>query len=1743
MKGLSMLILMIGMGYFLPFKQHILKENILSFLLFKTPDGNDFFDHFDEDVVCNEFDLDSDDDACPNVIERDAVITSEDFTDGNNIGDNVDSDEIPKVGNLPQNIGSAQVSFPTSTLARPAVRDVNNYILGDAVFTIINAEANFTYELVTLTEESLSPPVIASSGNRSADLDLTILEEDVLIDASRITFKVVANNQDGCSFLLNYQPTLIYLDTDNDGVVDLLDLDDDNDGIIDGIEEAEVCLQPLNDSPVPFHNVTGDVNKINNGDYYTDSEPDTPILNEIGDYLVIDLGEDRLPETQMKFYFWRSTKDSTAGREVRIAELMNIDHELGGGSNPKIITESDFDNDVRRTTVIYTLKSTTRYIQVEMIGRLKERYEILEVDVTRCITANADLDSDGIPNRVDLDSDNDGCSDAVEGDGNFTDDILIGEVDANGIPIIAGSDGQGVGTSQIIDPYFDSTANQSLLVNDASDLSSGDAVFVIVNALPNITYELVSSEGASLFPAVISTQGDQTGDLELRIPADNVPTQSLTTSYKVVASSGSCSIILSDEPILTLKDSDNDGVADMKDLDNDNDGILDSREQLIINPEIINISFANFSIDNSTTDTSTKIATGSFAYGTSGIGTWALTCNAFFTNDDPIEFNINNTKITSSSSGTNDVLGVIYYENQGGRYDINVNFNYTIIQEDALYKKFKVTLSGKIDDIENFDAIFDSFIFSFLEKSEEPGILFDPEDQILEVDSNDNNISYFSGDSFTQKTDYNSNNLAWYVVTPILENGYNNFSITAREGNKLEGFGISMEAIESEVDTDSDSIPDRLDLDSDNDGIPDNVEAQTTHGYIAPGNSIDTDGVNDVYADGLIPVDKDNDGISDYLDNDSDNAQTDDATEAGLSLSGNVGVNGLDNALETADDYSDPRGRLTGPLDLPDSDGDWNSSGDLDFRDATQELGNVIITQIHHFPDNQAIELTNIGATSIPSGYIKVALYKNIGSAPLEGVSPSFTFTLTETFASNQTLVIKTDSFSGANINNNPLQVVNTDVTQFEGGDDIILLTTRTDNKAWANRYDIIQDFINKTSYVRKDNYVLGNTTFTTSEWIAFKEDALDSYRSAENGGAKRHPHDPLLSEVLNSSADKNQSLGYHRTEFTTYTEGAWDNGLPDRSRRIVFTENYHHTGSSLSARQLTVNNNSTLSITDNSIIVTDSIHLDESAEIRLIDSDGTDPIGKSQLITTHTETSKITGNGRLIVDQNSDVASIYRYNYISSPTSNSVGSTSYTFENVVKDGTIPTTSESSPMIDISFVSGYDGATTNPISIAEYWIYAFGNNSNEWEHKGSLGSIDQGEGVIFKGPGVAQNYTFVGSPNDGTITLNVGINSSYLVGNPYASAINATRFIEDNLDSTTGTLYFWEQKEGTNETGQYGHYSSNYVGGYATRNLILGIAANNVSDNESSTGDAGLGDIVYQEPAEYIAIGQGFFIAGNNSGGDVAFRNSQREYVSEGSNSVFFRTQSTNDDDHDSNLISGLKLGMDYMNQQEGIEMHQQIGIAFKEGLTDGYEPGYDSPAFGLQTTAMYWQFEGDDTPYVIAGVGPITDREIPLTIEMDYSGEIKIQLDEIRGMHENVVLLDKSYVGGNPNWIPYPLNEGQVSLSLEEGVYQDRFFITFLEGAFDVEDIHGLTTQGLGVFVDQNRSELVVINNSDVHLKDIKLYDLLGKEVQYWLDTDQESEGKNRYKLKRNIAEGIYVVQINTSNGLKGGRLYINLE
>lgn len=130
-----------------------------------------------------------------------------------------------------------------------------------------------------------------------------------------------------------------------------------------------------------------------------------------------------------------------------------------------------------------------------------------------------------------------------------------------------------------------------------------------------------------------------------------------------------------------------------------------------------------------------------------------------------------------------------------------------------------------------------------------------------------------------------------------------------------------------------------------------------------------------------------------------------------------------------------------------------------------------------------------------------------------------------------------------------------------------------------------------------------------------------------------------------------------------------------------------------------------------------------------------------------------------------------------------------------------------------------DGAISSPISIARYWLYKFENGSQyaDWVKINENSPLRPSQGFTLKGNGAigsVQNYTFVGKPNNGTISGNsVLANDLFLVGNPYPSAIDAYQFIIDNSNTIEGTIYIWEHSPNNNT-----HILNEYTGGYSTIN-------------------------------------------------------------------------------------------------------------------------------------------------------------------------------------------------------------------------------------------------------------------------------------------------------------------------------------
>ncbi|WP_417872004.1 T9SS type A sorting domain-containing protein [Winogradskyella sp.] len=511
--------------------------------------------------------------------------------------------------------------------------------------------------------------------------------------------------------------------------------------------------------------------------------------------------------------------------------------------------------------------------------------------------------------------------------------------------------------------------------------------------------------------------------------------------------------------------------------------------------------------------------------------------------------------------------------------------------------------------------------------------------------------------------------------------------------------------------------------------------------------------------------------------------------------------------------------------------------------------------------------------------------------------------------------------------------------------------------------------------------------------------------------------------------------------------------------------------------------------------------------------------IGDAQLVQTHTGVSNVEGNGKLYRDQKSFLPNVYRYNYWTSPVVKALGNTSFKVGEVLHDGTTPT-SETSTAKSIVFktwngnISSLNGEQTNPIKIASYWIYSYFDSNGDrggWVQKGHTSDINVAEGYIMKSTGRSpQNFTFIGTPNDGVYTKTVAAGTASLVGNPYPSVINSQKFIQDNSAVLDGTLYFWEHKgESTTTNVQVeGHGAYGYIGGYSQRNEAMGVAANSVTE-----GTAGLGQNTYTAPLQYIAVGQGFFVsAPANKGGTFTFKNSQREY---NASNVFFKGQNEQ-------ALPNFKLGFDYTNSTN-TQIHRQLGVNFKAGNTFKYESGFDSQTFDLQSTDVYWNFPEIESNLIIAGIGEISAQlQVPLGFVIDTDKPVTLMIDEKENMKDYTIYLVDLITGQIFN-----LNTPKV-LNLAKGTYNDRFALIFGGKALGVDDQALLNK--ISVYSDNQNNELVIKNNNNQNIHKIEVYSLLGQKVTAWKNVETKFE--NRIST-RSLASSIYIVKVFTDKGV----------
>ena len=479
-----------------------------------------------------------------------------------------------------------------------------------------------------------------------------------------------------------------------------------------------------------------------------------------------------------------------------------------------------------------------------------------------------------------------------------------------------------------------------------------------------------------------------------------------------------------------------------------------------------------------------------------------------------------------------------------------------------------------------------------------------------------------------------------------------------------------------------------------------------------------------------------------------------------------------------------------------------------------------------------------------------------------------------------------------------------------------------------------------------------------------------------------------------------------------------------------------------------------------------------------------------------------------------------------------------FTIGNVLMDGTIA--SEPNKNGPINFQPEYwaaDAGITSPIKISTYWLYTFNGTHDDYD---SWNPIDQntsllaGEGYTMKGTSGSvaittnQNYVFKGKPYNGDFTLTIAEGNDRLIGNPYPSALDANEFILDNIKDGgrnlignifNGALYFWDHF-GEIDT----HILREYVGGYATRNLIGPTTA--ISNDYRINANEEEGTKI---PGQYIPVNQAFFVTAVGPvlpppaiyGGEIVFKNSQRVFETEAMGSSVF--------------MKGIKpkpassVGKTNNEARPKIWLlfhspsgyHRQILAGINENTSNNFDIGYDAPIADLGVEDMFWIIDGGK--FVIQGVSNFeVDQELPLGLIINKAGLAQIKIDSLENVAKKVHLFIKDNLEGET----YEITKNSFEINLEPGTYSNRFYLAFQPRLKTLEEI--ALSDGFHVYMDQLNCEIQINKIVDTKIKSIKLINYLGQTIKSWGTNLEE----RHLFLSINASTGVYLLQINTKNG-----------
>lgn len=510
--------------------------------------------------------------------------------------------------------------------------------------------------------------------------------------------------------------------------------------------------------------------------------------------------------------------------------------------------------------------------------------------------------------------------------------------------------------------------------------------------------------------------------------------------------------------------------------------------------------------------------------------------------------------------------------------------------------------------------------------------------------------------------------------------------------------------------------------------------------------------------------------------------------------------------------------------------------------------------------------------------------------------------------------------------------------------------------------------------------------------------------------------------------------------------------------------------------------------------------------------------------------------------------ASVYWYNYWSSPVGE-MRATTLTDNNTNANNT------NNDDYKLNMLKKGDGSTvqfTNTYhetgKVSALWLYKYKNGVTYYDYESinQNDAIEPGVGYTQKGTGTAdtnQQFIFQGKPNNGTILINVTdtggpgsvpavSKTDYLLGNPYASALDIHKFIDDNAGVIDGTLQLWQQWSGTS------HNLDEYDGGYAQVNKMGSVRAYQFVGIEGDTNGNQDGT---KTPTQYLPVGQGFMteIVAN---GTVEFNNSQRVFKKESDyngsyddGSIFFRTANesedatVSEDTTEDQLMQKMRLEFSSV---DGPATRRELLLGFSEFTSEAYDYGYD--AKNVDDNANDLNLLLEDQLMTMQAYGPITaNKTVPLALKASGAYNYRIKLTELKDIEED----QEIYLKDNLTGYYFDLRTDQAyEFSTQAGEFNSRFEIVFQsEDSLSTEE----EAYQYYLIYFSNDTDQLFAKDLKVDVDQLMVINILGQTVKELKDVRAQTL-HNGLEMS-NLSTGTYVIYLKMGTHIETKKIVIN--